>query len=282
MRRTTTCGRRLHEVSASAHGRRTPGRRTDRERAVRSAPLPQEVPLVEADPTVEAGPTVTELVEAAVRGDEAAWQAIVDRYTPLVMSVLRGYRLGEDDLRDVGQTVWLRLVEHLGSLREPRALPMWIITTVKHESVRVLKARQRSTPFSAVFEDEADVPQTAVVEDLDAALLRDERRTALLEAWAELSPRDRELLALLVTDPPIPYAEISSRLGMPIGSIGPTRARVLAKLRATPSLRAFDDRDPAPPGTAARAATAPATGTTAPSETTTKERGGRRGTRVGR
>ncbi len=220
---------------------------------------------MEADRTPEAGPTVTELVEAAVRGDEAAWHDLVERYTPLVRSVLRGYRLGEDDLRDVAQTVWLRLVEHLGSLREPRALPMWIITTVKHESVRVLKARARTTPFSAVYEDEADVPQTVDVEDLDAALLRDERRSALLAAFAELSARDRALLALLVADPPVPYADISSRLGMPIGSIGPTRARVLARLRGSASLAAFDDRQvPAASGTA------------------NEERGGRRGTRVGR
>ena len=216
---------------------------------------------------MEDAPTVTELVEAAVRGDAAAWGDIVERYTPLLMSVVRGYRLREDDLRDVAQTVWLRMVEHLGSLREPRALPMWIITTAKNESVRVLKARARTQPFSAVYEDEADVPQAADTEDVDAAMLRDERRTALLSAFAELSPRDRELLTLLVADPPIPYADISSRLGMPIGSIGPTRARVLAKLRATPSLAAFDsDRQAA-----------------GPSGTTNEKRGGRRGqTAVGR
>ena len=210
---------------------------------------------------METGPTVSELVEAAVGGDQAAWCGIVERYTPLLVSVLRGYRLGEDDLRDVAQTVWLRLVEHLGSLREPRALPMWIITTAKNESVRVLKARARTSPFSAVYEDEAEVPQVADTEDLDAALLRDERRRALLSAFAELSDRDRALLTLLVADPPIPYAEISSRLDMPIGSIGPTRARVLAKLRGSPSLVPFDDGQ--------------ATGV---SSTASKERGGRRGT----
>lgn len=210
---------------------------------------------------METGPTVTELVEAAVEGDEASWAGIVERYTPLLVSVLRGYRLGEDDLRDVAQTVWLRLVEHLGSLREPRALPMWIITTAKNESVRVLKARARTSPFSALYEDDAEIPQTADTDDLDAALLREERRTALLSAFAELSERDRTLLALLVADPPIPYADISSRLGMPIGSIGPTRARVLARLRGSPSLVGFDD------GQAA-----------GPTGTTSEERGGRRGT----
>jgi RNA polymerase sigma factor (sigma-70 family) len=223
--------------------------------AVRSERPLEEVRLVEDEPTVP------ELVERAVRGDQAAWGGIVERYTPLLMSVLRGYRLREEDLRDVAQTVWLRLVEHLGHLREPRALPMWIVTTAKHESVRVLKARARTSPFSAVYEDEADMPQTVEREDLDAALLRDERRTALLAAFAELPARDRALLALLVADPPIRYADISRRLGMPVGSIGPTRARVLAKLRASPSLRPFDD--------------GPATGLCG---TTSEERGGRRGT----
>lgn len=210
---------------------------------------------------MEDEPTVTELVQAAVRGEPAAWGALVERYSPLLTSVLRGYRLGDEDLRDVAQTVWLRLVEHLGHLREPRALPMWIITTAKNESVRVLKARARTQPFSAVFEDEAEVPQAADTEDLDAALLRDERRTALLSAYAELSTRDRELLTLLVADPPVAYADIGSRLGMPIGSIGPTRARVLAKLRGSPSLVPFDDGQ-----AAARSGTA------------NGGRGGRRGT----
>ena len=213
---------------------------------------------------METGPTVTELVEAAVRGERVAWDGIVERYTPLLLSVVRGYRLRDDDLRDVAQTVWLRLVEHLGSLREPRALPMWIITTAKNESVRVLKSRARTSPFSSVYEDEADVPQAADTEDLDAALLRDERRTALLAAFAELSDRDRELLTLLVADPPVPYSDISARLGMPVGSIGPTRARVLARLRGSPSLAAFDD------------------GSTDPVGGSSRERGGRHGTTVGR
>jgi RNA polymerase sigma factor (sigma-70 family) len=187
---------------------------------------------------VEAEPNVTDLVHAAVLGDESAWGSLVERYTPLLMSVLRGYRLRDDDLRDVAQTVWLRLVEHLGNLREPRALPMWIITTAKNESVRVLKAGARTQPFSAVFEDE--LPEQPDSGEVDRDLLRDERRRALLEAFAELPTRDRDLLALLVADPPIAYAEISARLGMPVGSIGPTRARVLAKLRATPALAALD------------------------------------------
>ena len=84
--------------------------------------------------------SVADLVHAAVQGDEEAWDALVERYSPLLMSVLRRYRMGNDDVRDVAQTVWLRLIENLGNLREPRALPSWIITTARNESLRVLKA----------------------------------------------------------------------------------------------------------------------------------------------
>ncbi|MEU8664795.1 RNA polymerase sigma factor, partial [Actinoplanes philippinensis] len=79
---------------------------------------------------------VTDLVAAAVDGDEAAWKDLVARFTPLVASVAHGFRLHGTDVDDVAQTVWLRLLEHLGDLREPRALPMWIITTSRNECLR--------------------------------------------------------------------------------------------------------------------------------------------------
>jgi len=191
---------------------------------------------------VDGEPDVVALVHDAVQGDKNAWEELVRRYTPLLMSILRGYRLTNDDLHDVVQTVWLRLVEHLGKLREPRALPGWLVTTARNESVRVLKANARTRPFSGVFEDDPPLPadDTAVDEDL----LRAERREATLEAFAELSDRDRELLTLLVADPPLAYIEIGQRLNMPIGSIGPTRARILARLRKSSSLIPFVDAPP--------------------------------------
>lgn len=207
---------------ASASGNRT-----------RDDPLPPDPlePLEEAE-------TVTDLVHAAVLGEQQAWDALVERYTPLLLSVLRRYRMTADDLRDVSQTVWLRLIENLAQLREPRALPSWIITTARNESLRVLKAGARTRPFSSVFEGEAPVP--AGVDELDQDLLLAERRAALLEAFAELGDRERELLTLLVTDPPVPYAEIGERMNMPVGSIGPTRSRILTKLRQCPSIVALE------------------------------------------
>lgn len=181
--------------------------------------------------------TLTELVAAANAGDQNAWNRIVERYVPLVMSVARRYRLCSEDAADVNQTVWLRLVEHLDQIREPRALPGWIVTTAKNEALRLLKTRNRTVSVD---------PQTGFAFDTDAGgkeldedLLRDERRQVLREALGELRPHHRELLMLLMAEPPLSYDDISQRLGMPKGSIGPTRARCLAELRNTSALRSF-------------------------------------------
>lgn len=178
------------------------------------------------------------LVPAAREGDQHAWNAIVDRFLPLVSSIARRHRLSEADGDDVCQTVWLRLVEHLHELREPAALPGWIRTTATHECLRLLHAAGRTRPV-----DPADDPALEQVTPDEAAreLLAEEQRQALREALAELSPDRRDLLLLLLTDPPLAYAEIARRLGVPVGSIGPTRARALAQLRATPALRGLAD-----------------------------------------
>ena len=178
---------------------------------------------------------VTLLVAAAEQGDEGAWGEIVDRYTPLVVAVVRRFRLSPAELQDVAQTVWLRLVEHLGDLREPRALPKWLITTAEREALRAATASSRIQPRDP--QDEAWATRLVVEDDQDADLVRSERHVALMEGFAALSARQRELLTLLSEDPPVPYAEISRRTGIPIGAIGPTRARALARLRTTPSVQ---------------------------------------------
>ena len=178
---------------------------------------------------------ITLLVAAAEQGDEGAWGEIVDRYTPLVVSVALRYRLSSAELQDVSQTVWLRLVEHLSSLREARALPMWLITTAKREALRTAMASSRVRPSDP--QDETWTQRLVSEDDPDADLVRSERHAALLDGFATLSPRQRELLTLLSEDPPVPYAEISRRMGIPIGAIGPTRARALERLRQTPSVQ---------------------------------------------
>jgi len=174
------------------------------------------------------------LVPAAREGDQHAWNAIVDRFLPLVGAIIRRHRLSEADGDDVSQTVWLRLVEHLDALREPDALPGWIRTTTRNECLRLLAIRGRVRPVDPQDNGGLD----AVAADVaDEDLLAAERRQALREALAELPAGRRDLLLLLLTDPPLAYEEISARLGIPIGSIGPTRARALEQLRRTRAVR---------------------------------------------
>jgi RNA polymerase sigma factor (sigma-70 family) len=181
---------------------------------------------------------VTFLVTAAADGNAEAWHELVDRYSPLLVSVIRRFRLSPSATEDVAQTVWLRMVEHLGALREPRALPMWITTTGKREALRHLYAERRSTPHDPLESGWTARTGAEAGSDPDAELLRAERHEALLAGLAELPSRQRELLLLLVADPPPSYAEISRRTGIPVGSIGPTRARALERLRRTSPIRA--------------------------------------------
>jgi RNA polymerase sigma factor (sigma-70 family) len=152
------------------------------------------------------------------------------------MGVLARFRVYGSDAQDVSQVVWLRLVEHLDDLREPRALPRWLATTAHNECLRFLRARKRTVPVDPLGNDLRDDPDHA---DPTEGMLRSERVEALLEALGELSERDQTMLALLVEDPPLPYREIASRMGISVGSIGPTRMRVLRKLRASPALVAL-------------------------------------------
>lgn len=183
-----------------------------------------------------------DLVPRAAAGDAAAWEDLVDRYAGLVVGVAHRYGLPPADLRDVSQTVWLRCVEHLGGLREPRALPAWLVATTRHECLRVLRGARRvviSDPVGDPVLDRLVADEVEISVGVEEELLAAERRAALREAFQTLPPRWRELLELLLTDPPLPYTQISDRLAIPVGSIGPTRARCLERLRNSPSLLAL-------------------------------------------
>lgn len=188
---------------------------------------------------MDATQPLSTLVPAAREGDQHAWNAIVERFLPLVGAIIRGHRLSEADGDDVNQTVWLRLVEHLGALREPDALPGWIRTTTRNECLRLLGARGRVRPVDPQDEVAAGGLDAVQADVASEQLVAAERCQALREALAELPAARRDLLLLLLEDPPPGYEEISARLGIPIGSIGPTRARALDQLRRTRSLRAL-------------------------------------------
>ncbi|GAA2697260.1 MULTISPECIES: sigma-70 family RNA polymerase sigma factor [Actinosynnema] len=172
---------------------------------------------------------VAALVGAAAEGDRGAWDQIVERYTPLVFSVVSRHRLRPADGADVNQVVWLRLVEQIGRLRDPAALPGWIVTTARNECLRVLRAQQRLLPFDPADEESA----VADGEDLDARLVDAERLQALRDGFGALPEQCRRLLARLLADPPPSYAALGAELGVPVGSVGPTRLRCLEKLRRT-------------------------------------------------
>jgi RNA polymerase sigma factor (sigma-70 family) len=168
---------------------------------------------------------VSAAVEAAANGDRAAWSALVDRFTPLVWATVRAHRLSDADAADVVQTTWLRLVEHLERITDPERVGAWLATTARRESLRVIAGGARVTPTEAL-DDVADrTPGPA------QAVALQERDATLWRALDRLGDRCRALLRLLVNDPPPSYDEISAAMDMPVGSIGPTRARCLARLR---------------------------------------------------
>lgn len=167
-------------------------------------------------------------VERAAAGDEFAWHALVHRFNGLVWAVTRSHRLSDDDAADVVQTVWMRLFEHLDRLRDPARVGVWLTTTARHECQALRRpARLVLVPSG----DDLPEPVDEHAPGHDDSLLKRERDAALWESVERLSERDQALLRLLVSDHAPSYEEIGASLEMPIGSIGPTRARALERLR---------------------------------------------------
>lgn len=170
---------------------------------------------------------IAQLVRAAANGDDAAWRELVARYGGLVWSVARSHRLSHADAGDVVQCTWMRLVQHLDTVKNPAALGAWLATTARRESLRVIGGAKGEI---ACGDDLPEPPPDDA--SLDDDILRDERDALLWDAVSLLRPEDQALLRMLASDPPASYLEISAALDMPIGSIGPTRARCLERLRA--------------------------------------------------
>jgi RNA polymerase sigma factor (sigma-70 family) len=168
-----------------------------------------------------------ELVAAAAGGDQGAWDCLVERYGRVVWAVARSHRLSDADAADVSQTTWLRLVEHIDRIHEPERLGGWLATTAQRESLRLLRYSRREVPFL----DEAEEPGSPDLDPEAQAVARDEG-AELRAAYATLSERCQALLRVVAVTPLGSYAEISAALGIPVGSIGPTRSRCLDQLRA--------------------------------------------------
>jgi RNA polymerase sigma factor (sigma-70 family) len=186
-------------------------------------------------------PFPADLVTRARKGDQQAWDAIVERYAPLIWSICRRYRLDRADAEDVGQRIWLQFVHHLDAIREPAALPGWLATTTRRECSRVARAARGPQAAGHLLDETIADAQAATAAEQE--LLAAERHAALHEALTCLSPARQELMAVLIEDPPVPYAEISARLGIPVSSIGPTRRRCLDQLRRHPAIAALIDAE---------------------------------------
>jgi RNA polymerase sigma factor (sigma-70 family) len=169
---------------------------------------------------------VARLVARAADGDHGAWNALVDEFGAIVWATTRAHRLSGADAADVFQTTWMLLVENIGLIHDRASVGAWLATTARRQCLGVIRRAARVLPLGDDLPDApSDAPHAGdlLVSRQNAAVIR----TAL----AQLSPRDRRLLRMLAADPAPSYDEIGAALGMPLGSIGPTRARALARLR---------------------------------------------------
>lgn len=175
------------------------------------------------------------LVRSAVDGDGAAWKALVEGLSPLVWSVVRAHRLSDADAHEVYQTVWFRFAQHLGRLREPDKAGSWLASTARHECLKVLKGLTRLTltddPQVLDRASEERTPEQTLIDSEEAAV-EAERIRRLWQEFEALGERCRKLLRVLMASPPPSYVEVSSALGIAVGSIGPLRQRCLRRLRA--------------------------------------------------
>jgi RNA polymerase sigma factor (sigma-70 family) len=168
-----------------------------------------------------------ELVRAAAAGDEGAWRDLVERFARMVWFTARSVGLSPAAAADVSQTTWLRLAEHLGRIREPSRVGAWLAVTARREALRVSRIESRVL----LVDPWTELATMSSGQEPDSELLAAERNATLQHALAGLSARCVELLRALVADPPMTYEEISENLEIPMGSIGPTRGRCLARLR---------------------------------------------------
>ena len=172
--------------------------------------------------------TAGDMVRAAVRLEVGAWDALVERFEGMIRSIARSYGLNTADVSDVSQVVWMRLVDHLDRLHDPDRVAGWLATTTRNQCAQVLRQQERTRPTADhAFLDSDDQgvdPETRL-----AAAQRDARLSQLIES---LPSHHQDLLRVMMRDPRPSYQETATALGVPVGSIGPTRQRCLALLRS--------------------------------------------------
>lgn len=182
--------------------------------------------MVSPDPATSATPSTAQLVRDACDRRPGAWCELAARYEGLVRAVVGSYRLQEADFADAVQNTWLRALERLHTVRDPGSLGGWLTTVARRECLALLARSRREAP-TGVADDQL------VVEDPgpEALVLAEEARRAVAHAVTELPVKPRALVSALFSTPEPNYAEVSRQMGLPIGSIGPTRQRALRTLR---------------------------------------------------
>ena len=158
-------------------------------------------------------------------GDRSAWRRLIEKYERLVWSVGASFRLQAVDVQDVAQTTWLRLIQHGHTIRDPERLAGWLAVTASRESLTVLRRTSRSSLWPA----DDDQPDPTV--DVEESAENHDTARLLWAAVAELPPRQHSLVIALFRDEMRSYTDVAARCAVPVGSIGPTRARALAQLR---------------------------------------------------
>ena len=200
-------------------------------------PQPARAPIEQMGQVSMNQPTNQELIDRCRHGDAAAWQRLVQRYARLVHSVPVRYGLAPSEVDDIGQEVFLALAQQLHQILDPESLPAWLLTTARRASWRTLQRRKQEQPLSAVDLSEAQAEETFKPLGTSAPSMQQllqgwQQQEALAQGLAALGERCRDLLTLIFLDQGEPsYDDISSRLAIPKGSIGPTRNRCLQQLR---------------------------------------------------
>ncbi len=172
--------------------------------------------------------SLAELFRRARSGERAGWDGLVDRYAALVWAVARSFGLSAADATDVSQTTWLRLVENLDRIRQPERVGAWLATTARREALRLIRLSKRTVSVGQEREFDALAEDPATIEN--APFMSADRRRTVTDLLTHLPHRQQVILRLLSADDALSYRDISRSLGIPIGSIGPTRARALEHL----------------------------------------------------
>jgi RNA polymerase sigma factor (sigma-70 family) len=177
------------------------------------------------------GAVTGSLVRGAKDGDRESWATLVEQFTPMLCNILRAYRLSAADVDDAVQETWIAAYTHVGRLREPDAFAGWLAVIARRNALHIVERNRRE--IATVPEQLDSAPMDATPEKI---ALESEKRRAVRRAVERLPGRQGEIMGSLLGQPGVSYADLAERLGIPVGSIGPTRERALARLSRDPLL----------------------------------------------